>query len=415
MIKILLNLFFFSILFCNEKRILVVIASYNNESWADKNLSSVFNQNYSNYRVVYFNDASIDKTENEVFNIVNKFNKWDKFTYLKRSQNRGPNANRYNGYIMGQKDEIIIVLDGDDWLAHENVFQRINSEYQDQNVWSTYGQYRESASGKIGYCKTIPQDVIEKNFIRKHEWVTSHLRSFYAALPQKIKVKDLLHDGLFYSVAGDAAEQWPIVELAGRHLKFIPDVLYIYNDTNQLSEYRVHSASFIMNTASLIRSKKSYNKIDNLFASIENSNIDIIINKKISSNHLDKVRNDLFNIKNCFYFDDFNLEIDSILSKIKSENILFLNNESEINDINHCLYLFNLILPDVFVLEKIEKLTKFEKLFDPKTLLENLILYDTKFNNTKFNFLKNLFCSKSFFEKLVKNNIERELCLYLDI
>ena len=40
----------------------IVIASYNNERWVEENLKSVFMQDYSNYRVIYIDDASTDGT-----------------------------------------------------------------------------------------------------------------------------------------------------------------------------------------------------------------------------------------------------------------------------------------------------------------------------------------------------------------
>jgi len=45
-----------------EKPIVVVIPSYNNSKWCDWNLSSVFQQKYNNYRVVYIDDCSNDNT-----------------------------------------------------------------------------------------------------------------------------------------------------------------------------------------------------------------------------------------------------------------------------------------------------------------------------------------------------------------
>ena len=397
----------------NEKPILVVIASYNNEMWAEKNLNSVFCQNYSNYRVIYINDDSNDQTENVVLNFVNKFNKWDKFIYLKRSKNRGPAANRYNGSIMGNKDEIVIILDGDDWLAHNNVFKKINLVYKNNNTWCTYGQYKEDKSGRIGYSRKIPENIIKNNLIRKYDWVTSHLRSYYATLFQKIKIKDLLYNGLFFPVAGDAAEEFPIIEMAGNHATFISDILYTYNDFNQLSEYRVNEANYIMNIAQFIRDKKPYANLKKLYSNDVNYKIDIIINKKLLKKF--QQSQNLINIENYFYFDDLNLEIEFILNKVQSKYVLFINNEFNLLDFNHYFDLLKLTSADSFLLDKNENLIKFEKLFDPKTLLENLILFDSKFNQVKFDLSKNILCTKDFLKKIIKNNIDSEICLCFDV
>ena len=45
-----------------EKKIVILIPSYNNSRWYKENLDSIINQNYSNYRIVYVDDCSPDNT-----------------------------------------------------------------------------------------------------------------------------------------------------------------------------------------------------------------------------------------------------------------------------------------------------------------------------------------------------------------
>jgi cellulose synthase/poly-beta-1,6-N-acetylglucosamine synthase-like glycosyltransferase len=51
-----------------KKSVVVIIPSYNNAEWYDKNLSSVFAQDYQNYKVVYMDDNSDDDTYKLVVN-----------------------------------------------------------------------------------------------------------------------------------------------------------------------------------------------------------------------------------------------------------------------------------------------------------------------------------------------------------
>jgi len=53
---------FFSIVSNNETPLVILICSYNNEPWIEKNLDSVFCQQYENFRVIIVDDASTDKT-----------------------------------------------------------------------------------------------------------------------------------------------------------------------------------------------------------------------------------------------------------------------------------------------------------------------------------------------------------------
>ncbi len=48
----------------------VVIPSYNNEKWVEANVASILKQTYTNYDVLYINDASTDNTPNIIKNIV---------------------------------------------------------------------------------------------------------------------------------------------------------------------------------------------------------------------------------------------------------------------------------------------------------------------------------------------------------
>src|SRR3989304_2120498 len=45
-----------------EKHFVVIVPSYNNKDWYQKNLDSIFMQKYTNYHVVYIDDVSTDGT-----------------------------------------------------------------------------------------------------------------------------------------------------------------------------------------------------------------------------------------------------------------------------------------------------------------------------------------------------------------
>lgn len=139
-------------------------------------------------------------------------------------------------------DEIILTLDGDDWLAHINVLNKLNDVYCDENVWMTYGQYRNYPGSEIGIAKQIPSEVIANNSFRQYDWCSSHLRTFYTWLFKQIKVDDLKYDGKFMTSAWDATIMYPQLEMAGMHSKFISDVLYIYNLENPLNDHKVDVA-----------------------------------------------------------------------------------------------------------------------------------------------------------------------------
>lgn len=250
------KLFFYKF---DEKPIVVVIPSYNNEIWYKKNLDSVFSQKYSNYRVIYINDCSSDFTGQLVKKYFSDNNLSSKTLYIKNEIRKGATANRYLGSHLCEDNEIVLILDGDDWLANDKVFQRINKIYSKENIWLTYGQFMRYPSGIIGQCKKLSDDY---DFRKMDKWYTSHVRTYYAWLFKKIKKEDLIQeDGQFFSVSGDVAEMLPMLEMARNHIKFINEVLYVYNMQTSLNDFKINYEKQI-NYFEIILKKESYKSLD---------------------------------------------------------------------------------------------------------------------------------------------------------
>jgi len=241
----------------NEKPIVIVIPSYNNALWYKKNLDSIFNQKYSNYRIIYIDDASQDDTSFYVQGYVDSLGHKSKLTLIRNEKRRGATANRYLGSHLANDEEIVIILDGDDWLAQDYVFQIINSIYSTEDVWLTYGQFIRWPSGVEGQCKFLEQDY---DFRSMDQWYTSALRTYYAWLFKKIKKSDLMLDGNFIDVAGDVAEMLPMLEMARGHIKFVDEILYIYNVQTNYNDFKVNSEKQRKITQ-LIKSRQRYDNL----------------------------------------------------------------------------------------------------------------------------------------------------------
>lgn len=212
-----------------EKKITIIIASYNNKDWYERNLDSVISQDYQNYHIVYINDCSPDGTGQFVADYIERHQVQDLVTLIDNKQRVGALANFYRAIHACDDNTIVVMLDGDDWFKNAHVLTRINEEYINPCVWLTYGQFEEYPSGKQGFCKKMPTDFIEAACYRHATWLTSHPRTFYAALFKKIRLEDLVFEGKFFPVTWDLALMFPMLEMAADHAAFIPDVLYEYN------------------------------------------------------------------------------------------------------------------------------------------------------------------------------------------
>lgn len=224
--------------FCSgtQKPFVVLIASYNNEQWCERNLESVFSQEYENYRVIYVDDCSTDSTGQLVDKYVQHSGKPGKVTFVHNAKRMGHLHNQYTAIHTCKDNEIIVILDGDDWFAHNQVFAHLNELYQNSDVWLTYGQFKELSDDTLGYCQQIPDSVINNCTIRLHKpWVFGHARTFYAGLFKRVKKEDLFYNDKFFPMAADVATMIPMAEMAGEHIRFVSEVLYVHNDCNPLN------------------------------------------------------------------------------------------------------------------------------------------------------------------------------------
>ncbi len=229
-----------------HKPFVVVVPSYNNSLWVERNLRSIFEQKYDNYRVIYVNDGSTDSTGAQAQELAEAWSEGHRFTLIDNEENRGAMENIYRAVHLCSADEIVLILDGDDWFAHDRVFERLNEIYADPDVWVTWGSYVEypnyATYHVANFARPLPQSVIDGGKIRqysKKHWCFSQLRTFYAGLFHQIKLKDLCYEGKFVDATYDVTFFVPVMEMAGAHVRYVKDILYIWNRATALNDDKV--------------------------------------------------------------------------------------------------------------------------------------------------------------------------------
>ena len=167
-----------------------------------------------------------------------------------------------------QDDDIIVTLDGDDWLAHDQVFNILNRTYDTTKCWMTYGSYVEYPSGQQGIEASAypPEELANKDFnFRKAKWRASHLRTFKYGLWKKIKYEDFLDwNGEFYKTSIDKAFMYPMIEMARERSQFISDILYVYNFHNPLNVHKVRRPLQLQTSHYLKEIKKPYSRVESI-------------------------------------------------------------------------------------------------------------------------------------------------------
>ncbi len=204
-----------------------VICGYNNGAFIEKTLSSVFAQAYDFYRVIYIDDGSTDGSFEAARDAIYSSGQMLRTTIVRNEERLGQLANLVRAVDVCENQEIVVVLNGEDWLAHEWVLSRLNQYYSDSDLWLTYGQYCEFPSYKTGAARSYRK--AEWKELREAPFAAGHLQTFYASLFRRISEADLTQHGTFFPAASDLAVMLPMLEMAGDHFQFLPEILYVVN------------------------------------------------------------------------------------------------------------------------------------------------------------------------------------------
>lgn len=240
--------------------LIITVPFYNVEKYIERCINSIKNQTYKNFICVLTDDNSSDKT----LNIAKHIASYDqRFVIISNEQRKDVMENTINAIkiVKPHDEDIIITIDGDDWLAHEKVFEKIAKKYQEKDILLTYGNYKIFPSEKIGHCSAYPKYVIENNLYRKDKWRASHLRTFKYKLWKNIKEEDLKHpDGSWMFPCADQTYMLPMLEMSGGKFHFFSEVLYVYNRETSLNADKVKGLKQLENEK-ITRSREPYKKI----------------------------------------------------------------------------------------------------------------------------------------------------------
>lgn len=229
-------------------RFKIIVPSFNSFSYLPKTLSSIADQANKNYDVCVIDDASSFKEQREIILDYAKRYNWK---YLFHKTNLGALASILDGIkaINCQDDDVIVLLDGDDWFYDEHVLERLDEIYTKEDIYLTWGQFETYPLGciHINYADEVEDEVIEKKLFRKIDDVFWPLRSFKYRLFREIRKENLIdpQTGEYFRVSGDKALMYPMLEMAGHKIKFVEDTLYVYNMENPLNDYKINRSKQI--------------------------------------------------------------------------------------------------------------------------------------------------------------------------
>jgi len=278
-----------------SNKIKVIIPFYNPGDFLELCVNSVLNQNYDNYEVLFIDDSGNDgaagkyipqqfplKNDNGEVELDENGNqkyynshpildktKCKKTMYWRSGFRMTALPNLHNAILQfaTEPDDVVVILDGDDWLLNKNVLSYINEFYNNNpDCWMMYGS-SQWTDGRNCCARPYTKEDFD-NGLRKSPFKISHIRTFKAGLYHKIKEQDgsfscMMDDkGEWYKMTYDVAMFLPMLEMAGlEHVFYNPKKIYVYNRGNPISDDKVNQ-TLQWKIHDEINKKKPFKKIE---------------------------------------------------------------------------------------------------------------------------------------------------------
>jgi hypothetical protein len=172
----------------------------------------------------------------------------DKVKVIKNTENKGAVRNQIetiNNFC--ESDDIVMFLDGDDSLVNDNqIFHFYNNLY-DGTTEFTYGSCWSMVDNIPLVSQPYPEKIKKQKKYRQYKFnwnmPDTHLRTFKAYLLENVN-ENMFKDekGNWYKAGGDGSIFYTLIEKCKpEKIKVIQDIVYNYNDTHPLNDYKVNS------------------------------------------------------------------------------------------------------------------------------------------------------------------------------
>lgn len=224
-------------LYIRLPKLKVVVTSYNNEDWTETNIDAIVNQTYTNYEVLFVDDASSDTTF-EIAEYLVGTN--DKFKLIKHTENK-TKAYTFTEHLPAfvNDDDVVLFVDGDDWISHHDVFEYVAKYYVQHKSWVAYSKFIHypSLTETEVHGRPHPDTIIRFNLFRQYPFIASHLKTMKGFLLKKINKEDFKFQGNYVRFADDVALMYAALEMApSDRIGVMNVVAYVYNESQSNKE-----------------------------------------------------------------------------------------------------------------------------------------------------------------------------------
>lgn len=222
--------------YTDQKRIVIISPYWNADNYIVEHCQSIDQQDYNNYLHVVIDDCSdnvIELPENP------------KRIVIRNNERKGCIQNQlmvFDKYV--EDDDIVILLDGDDFLVSNNTIFHYYNNLFDKGYKFTYGSCWSLADEIPLISQEYPSEVHENKTYRNYHFAWkipyTHLRTFSGSLVKSLDRNVFMKDGEFMMSGMDNPLFYELLEQCEpQEIKAVKEIVCYYNDVNPLNDYKV--------------------------------------------------------------------------------------------------------------------------------------------------------------------------------
>ena len=209
----------------DQRRIVVISPFRNADAYIKKHIDSVAQQDYDNYLHILIDDNS-----DNILSYSGRNNK-----IIRNSEHKGCVQNQLtaiNEFV--KEDDIVMLLDGDDWLVNNNTLFHLYNDLYQQGYDFTYGSMWSVADN----IPLIAQDWNENG---SYPWKIpyTHLRTMSGEIALKLNWDNYNVDGKWMMSGADNPMFRESISYANNPIA-VKEIVVNYNDSNPLNDYKVN-------------------------------------------------------------------------------------------------------------------------------------------------------------------------------
>ncbi len=209
--------------------LVVVTPAYNCSQSITQTIKSVYAQSYEDWRMIIIDDVSEDDTAGVCNALARRLGIENKLSVVTRTEKYGETRNTIDVCGNLNDTDVIVRLDGGDWITDLDCFSILNYVYSEDVdpavVWTGH---------RWGFSATNISGPLDTNLSPYEQpWKSSHLKTFRKNAMNGISLENYKdHDGEWIMIACDQAVFLPMLEKAWRTQRpniYVDSCMYHYS------------------------------------------------------------------------------------------------------------------------------------------------------------------------------------------